>query len=85
MYVLGVKGYLINSFIKRKKDNDLEFYGSITDKKFKIDVLVILEEGESITFEVGCFLQIVGDLQEFGNIILHEFCLLKLILYYNIF
>lgn len=61
-----MKGYLNNAFIQRKKDNLSEYYGTMTDKKHKVDVLVTLEDGETIEADVGCEIEVVGDLQELG-------------------
>lgn len=67
----GIKGYLINSFIPRKKENFEEYYGTITNKTNKIDVLVFIKEKEVLNIDVGSCLEIIGDLQEFGKSILY--------------
>lgn len=64
----GIEGYLADEFILKNSNNKIEFSGSISDKKFKLDVILIKKLEDTLHLEIGSYLEIVGDLQRSGNI-----------------
>lgn len=65
----GIVGYLRTSFEIANKNDTGEYAGSITDGQYKLDVLVTKGDHD-IDIVKGTKLDITGDLQESGIIIL---------------
>lgn len=64
IYFLEISGYLRNQFVPRREDDDSEYFGTITDGIYKLDVLVLFQLENQI--DRGLKLEIIGDLQESG-------------------
>ena len=58
--------YLRNCFAQKNEKSIHEYFGAITDGKYKLDVLVVKKENEDINFTQGSKLDLLGDLQENG-------------------
>ena len=54
------------SLEKKFKNNDSQFFGSITDGDYKLDVFV-MNFNDSNKCDRGKKVEIIGDLQESGN------------------
>ncbi|OXU21969.1 hypothetical protein TSAR_011791 [Trichomalopsis sarcophagae] len=57
-------GFLFNEFTQRNKTNENEYFGSITNKKNKSDILLHKTKNESIDYELGCKIDVTSNLQE---------------------
>lgn len=58
---------------KDVNNNNQEFFGTITDGHYKLDVLLIKNDNEKINVDRGTKLEIIGDLQEDGKILFKLF------------
>ena len=63
-----LSAYLKTPFIQKSETNSFTFFGVITDGNYKLDVELNKEEEETIDFEKGDKLEIIGDLRESGKI-----------------
>lgn len=55
-----------NEFVQKTKFDASEYVGTITDGRYKLDVLLYRTNNDDITYEIGIKLRLVGDLQENG-------------------
>ncbi|XP_031778861.2 uncharacterized protein LOC103315349 [Nasonia vitripennis] len=60
-------GYIYNEFVVRNEKKSHEYFGSITDKKHKLDILLITSTEENLNIELGYKIEVTGDLQKNGN------------------
>ncbi|XP_016842274.1 uncharacterized protein LOC116415685 [Nasonia vitripennis] len=60
-------GYIYNEFVLHNQNNSNEYFGSITNKKNKLDILLLKSKDEELNFKLGVEIEVVGDLQENGN------------------
>lgn len=67
MIITEIEGYLRNSFGQKNESNTCEYFGTITDGKYKLEVLINKKPEENIQIERGTKLELIGDLQENGN------------------
>lgn len=49
-------------------NNDTEYFGSITNKVQKLDILLTKKSDDVLNFEMGNCVEITGDLQKSGKI-----------------
>lgn len=62
-----IQGYLRSKFEQQSKTNNHEYFGTITDRHYKLDVLLTKSDTREINYKKGIKLEIIGDLQEDGN------------------
>lgn len=58
----GIEGYLADEFIMRNNRNEFEYFSALTNKQYKLDLLLVKKPDEVIIFQVGVYLKITGDL-----------------------
>lgn len=63
--LIEIHGFLKNQFKLKNFAISDEYFGTVTDGKFKLNVL-LKSESSSFSFDVGSKLEIVGDLREEG-------------------
>lgn len=61
-----INGYVRDEFHIVNKYKDQEYTGSVTDGKFRVEIL-ISNVTEKVTFHQGKKLQIIGEIQEHGK------------------
>ncbi|OXU21350.1 hypothetical protein TSAR_015900 [Trichomalopsis sarcophagae] len=74
----SIHGYLRNSFIQKNKNNEFEYFGAITDEKYKLDVSINIGDNKNLNIEKGTKLKIIGDLQENDLILGSEIFLIEI-------
>lgn len=62
--LIEIHGYLRSLFTQKSKQSEYEFFGVITDGKYKLDVYLTKTDKEDVNIERGSKLEIVGDIQE---------------------
>lgn len=50
-----------------QRDDSKTLFGTITDKRYKLDVILQNIENETVNFDRGIHVEIIGDLQEHGK------------------
>ena len=60
-----ISGYLRNTFFEKKPETG-HYYGAITDGQYKLDVLLLLNASEKITYTRGVHCCLIGELIEDG-------------------
>lgn len=59
-------GFLQNQFVQKTKFDITEYVGTITDGRYKLDILLYKTQDDDINFEIGRKIRVIGDLQESG-------------------
>ncbi|KAL7304812.1 hypothetical protein TKK_0003035 [Trichogramma kaykai] len=61
-FELLIQGYLRSNFSKKAENVEYEFFSSITDGTYKLDILLESKESDTVIYEPGMKLEIKGDL-----------------------